>query len=154
MLTTELVIVMPMDDKSRRNFVDAIDVIGEERGSQHHEDRENCIRPILVYEAEAARIISELVIQRQTTCSTQALPRFVGIDLHPDAHTLVGDYATASPTSPALQTVRDADVILFGYESTGIPNNIAQLVNSWVQIPSRSSINVVAAMSIVLDALT
>jgi hypothetical protein len=154
MSTTELVIVMPMDDKSRRNVVDAVDFIGEERGSQHHEDRENCIRPILVYEAEAARIISELVIQRQTTCSTQALPRFVGIDLHPDAHTLVGDYATASPTSPALQTVRDADVILFGYESTGIPNNIAQLVNSWVQIPSRSSINVVAAMSIVLDALT
>ena len=43
MSTTELVIVMPMDDKSRRNVVDAVDFIGEERGSQHHEDRENCI---------------------------------------------------------------------------------------------------------------
>ena len=51
--------------------------------------------------------------------------------------------------------MRDADVILFGYESTGIPSNIAdELVNSWVQIPSRSSINVVAAMSIVFDALS
>ena len=36
-----------------------------------------------------------------------------------------------------------------------IPSNIAdELVNSWVQIPSRSSINVVAAMSIVFDALS
>ena len=50
--------------------------------------------------------------------------------------------------------MKDANAILFGYESSGIPQEIAnKLLNSWIQIPSRSSINVVAAMSIILDAL-
>ena len=63
--------------------------------------------------------------------------------------------------------MREADAVVFGYKSTGIPralllattadddddNQQLLLLNGWVQIPSRSSINVVAAMSIVLDAL-
>ncbi|KAL3758136.1 hypothetical protein ACHAWU_004217 [Discostella pseudostelligera] len=155
-LSTELVIIMPttakdLNDKTRRNFDDAIDnfhqvVIGEEQGYQ---------RPTLICEEGAADMLHKMVVQRQAFLSTEAPPRIVGIDLHPDALTLNGDYATSTPISPALQSMRDADVILFGYESTGIPSNIAdELVNSWVQIPSRSSINVVAAMSIVFDALS
>jgi hypothetical protein len=155
-LSTKLVIIMPttaknQNDKTRRNFDDAIDnfrqvVIGEEQGHQ---------RPTLICEEDAAEMLHKMATQRQTSYSTQAPPRFVGIDLHPDALTLNGDYAIATPISPAFQTMRDADAILFGYESTGIPSYIAdELVNSWVQIPSRSSINVVAAMSIVFDALS
>ena len=50
--------------------------------------------------------------------------------------------------------LRHADAIVFGYESTGIPESISDvLLNGWIQIPSRSSINVVAAISIILDAL-
>jgi hypothetical protein len=68
--------------------------------------------------------------------------------LHPSALALDGDYRdTTVPISQALHNmVRNADAIIFGYESTGIPKG-------WVQIPGRSSINVVAAMSIILIAL-
>ncbi len=163
-LSSKLVIILPMiaiekKNETRRNFDDAIDnfykvVIGEEQGRQH-EDGNKSMRPTLVYEDDAADMISELAIRCQSSSSPQSRPQFVGIDMHPDALTLNGDYATATPISPALQAIRHADAILFGYESTGIPNTISEqlLLNRWVQIPSRSSINVVAAMSIVLDAL-
>jgi hypothetical protein len=163
-LSTKLVIILPTTaikkkNETRRNFDDAIDnfynvVLGEEQGSQHEYEKKS-MQPTLVHEDDAADMISELAIRCQLSSSPQSQPQFVGIDLHPDALTLYGDYATATPISPALQTIRQADAILFGYESTGIPNTISEqlLLNSWVQIPSRSSINVVAAMSIVLDAL-
>ena len=78
----------------------------------------------------------------------------VAIDLHPSALTLDGGYRdTAVPISPALHMISCADAIVFRYESTGIPKVLADSFYGWVQIPSRSSINVVAAMSIILDAL-
>lgn len=162
-LSIELIVIMPTTANEKQHnircsFDKAIDNfhqvdIGEELGIQL-KDKKTYMRPMLVYEDDAAETISELAIRRQSSSSTRALPRIIGIDLHPDALTLTGDYATAAPISPALQTMRDADAIIFGYESTGIPTIIAnRLLNGWVQIPSRSSINVVAAVSIVLDAL-
>ncbi|KAL3809236.1 hypothetical protein ACHAXA_005284 [Cyclostephanos tholiformis] len=94
---------------------------------------------------------------KSRTPPQQSSPRSsfaVGIDLHPTALTLEGSYnAMTSPISPALRAIWGAGAIVFGYESSGIPGVIADTLDSWVQIPSRSSINVVAAMSIVLDAL-
>ena len=81
--------------------------------------------------------------------SCSRLQSIVGIDLHPSALTLEGN----TSTSPALHKLKNADAIVFGYESTGIPDVLTKPLNDWVQIPSRSSINVVAAMSIIFDAL-
>lgn len=97
----------------------------------------------------------------------------VGIDLHPKALTLNGRrYCQPNPTiclrqtkaaenqnqqqqtkCPALRMMQQSDAIVFGYESTGIPEAMSEVLSGWVEIPSRSSINVVAAMSIVLDTL-
>ena len=78
-------------------------------------------------------------------------PSVVGIDLHHSALALEGD--CARKPSPALLKIRGADALVFGYESAGIPDTLGEEISEWVQIPSRSSINVVAAMSIVLDAM-
>ena len=72
----------------------------------------------------------------------------VGIDLHPDAATLSCDRSC-----PAADSMRSAGAVVFGYESSGLPPSLARAVGGWVQIPSRSSINVVASMSIIFDAL-
>lgn len=143
---SEVVVVMPVSageqyDKSRRNFNDAIDnfhkvIVGKERGRQQ-EDMKKHMRPTLVYEEGAAEMICEMIKERRlSTRTTQSLPQIVGIDLHADALILDGNYATKASTSPALQMLSDADAILFGYESTGIPQTIANLVlTNWVQIP-------------------
>ncbi len=129
-------------------------------------------RPTFVYEKHAVAVISGMIEQRRRASSSflfslyhsesRKLPPpvfplsslMVGIDLHPAALTLDGSYlVTASPISPAIRAIREAGAIVFGYESSGIPIAIAGTLDSWVQIPSRSSINIVAAMSIVLDAL-
>jgi hypothetical protein len=97
-------------------------------------------------------IISYMIEQRYAVSPSSSppptlSPSIVGVDLHPSALALDGDYRdTTVPISQALHMVRNADAIIFGYESTGIPKG-------WVQILSRSSINVVAAMSIILNAL-
>ncbi len=76
-------------------------------------------------------------------------PSIAGIDLHKNALTLSG----SDDACQAQVALVNANVIVFGYESTGIPQNIDGILNSWIQIPSRSSINLVAAMSIILDAM-
>ena len=150
------------NDKTLREFENAFDhfhkvIIDPERGNTNQR-----YRPTFVYEEHAAETIATMIQQRPSyaTQSPPSRPSIVGIDLHPDALTLHGDYVPSNPPTPtnqtippALQTMRNADAIVFGYESTGIPETIADKLNGWVQIPSRSSINVVAAMSIVLDAL-
>lgn len=164
----------PIEEEERKNgkpgrgntlseFENAIDhfheVIIDPDKSNGHNHNQKC-RPTFVCEEHAAEEISKIIKQRQLN-STQGKPpsgisgpSVVGIDLHPDALTLNGDYAIPDQTiSLALSAMRNADAIVFGYESTGIPEQISNELNSWVQIPSRSSINVVAAMSIVLDAL-
>ena len=54
---------------------------------------------------------------------------------------------------PAADTIRNAGGIVFGYESSGVPPSLARAVGGWVQIPSRSSINVVASMSIIFASI-
>ncbi len=146
------------DEVRLREFEDAVNnfhevVVGADRG------RDGSHRPTFAHEEHAAGIISYMIKQRYTVSPSSSppstrSPSIVGIDLHPSALTLDGDYRdTTVPISPAVHMVRNADAIIFGYESTGIPKVLADSLNGWVQIPSRSSINVVAAMSIILDAL-
>lgn len=148
-------------DKLLRDFEEAVDHFHKVIINPNGDKNELCHRPTFVYENEAAEQIPLIVEQRQAQTMQSTASNYqhslVGIDLHPDALTLQGDYATTSSTehtvSPALRLMRDADAIVFGYESSGIPDTVANQLNGWVQIPSRSSINVVAAMSIIQDAL-
>jgi len=114
----------------------------------------------------------DLSTSSSATPSLQDLS-LVGIDLHPKALTLHGRHyyqpnsticqRQAKPAENqnqqqqtkcrALRMMRRSDAIVFGYESTGIPKALSEVLSGWVEIPSRSSINVVAAMSIVMDAL-
>ncbi|KAL3764749.1 hypothetical protein ACHAW5_011300 [Stephanodiscus triporus] len=162
---SDVVVVLPniagageqRDNIRLREFEDAVNkfhevVVGadRERGGSH--------RPTFAHEKHAAVIISNMIEQRYPLSSlspphSSRSPSMVAIDLHPSALNLDGGYRETGPISPALHMIRNADAIVFGYESTGIPKVLADSVNGWVQIPSRSSINVVSAMSIVLDAL-
>lgn len=102
-------------------------------------------RPTFAVEADAVRAATSLAAGRD---DDRRGPVLVGIDLHPDAATLSCDRAC-----PAADSMRNAGGIVFGYESSGVPPSLARAVGGWVQIPSRSSINVVASMSITFDAL-
>ena len=148
-LFSKVVIILPNDierDKTLSEFNDAIDNFHKLIIEQEDNGGTCVCRPTLVYEDQAVEKISSMI---DTSPSDQL--SIIGIDLHSDALTLKGDYRRHP--SQALQLMKDADAIVFGYESTGIPEVVSRLLNSWVQIPSRSSINVVAAMSIILDAL-
>ena len=164
-LLSNIVVVLPNVADGRRNaemrlreFEDAVDNF--HKVVVVNSDRENVEghRPTIVHEDRAFGVISDLMIERSHAMTTSAivtcsrLQSMVGIDLHPSALTLDGDYMLTA-TSPALRKIRSADAIVFGYESTGIPDILTNSLNDWVQIPSRSSINVVAAMSIIFDAL-
>lgn len=165
-LLSNIVVVLPnvvadgrrKDEIRLRQFVDAVDnfykvvVVNSDRGNVkcHH-------MPIILHEDRALEVIADMMIERSHAMSTSSaivpcseLQSMVGIDLHPSALILDGNYIT---TSPALRKLRNADAIVFGYESTGIPDVLTTPLNDWVQIPSRSSINVIAAMSIIFDAL-
>ena len=158
-LLSNIVVVLPnvitdgrrKDDIRLREFEDAVDNFYKVVVNFHH-------RPTIVHEDRAFQIISDMMSERSHAMTTSSaivccsrLQSMVGIDLHPSALTLGGNYMTT--TSPALRKLRNADAIVFGYESTGIPDVLTNPLNDWVQIPSRSSINVVAAMSIIFDAL-
>jgi hypothetical protein len=114
--------------------------------------------PTLMYEGDAVELIQARLQQQNGTDAILPSPvtesTVIGIDLHPTALTLSGSNYTSKILSPAQEALMNAGAIVFGYESTGIPPNIdEQLLKSYVQIPSRSSINLVAAMSIIFDAI-
>jgi hypothetical protein len=71
----------------------------------------------------------------------------VGFDLHEDAMTLSED------DDAAKTMLGCAGAVLLGYESDGIPDSFDAVVTQYVQIESRTSINVVAAFSIVLHTV-
>ena len=152
-LLSSVIVVMPSgNDKLMREYEGAIDnfhkvILGSRRGDGH--------RPVLVYEDEAPDLILSSIATQQHNGNQNYdnSPSIIGIDLHPKALTLNGDYQTQKTTT-AMQKLQTANAIVFGYEGSGIPYQISQdLLNGWLQVPSRSSINVVAAMSIVLDVL-
>jgi len=95
----------------------------------------------LVVSIEKAR---ELILKE---VSSSSFPNVVGFDLHKDAKTL------NEHSSDAKGLLSSAGAVILGYESDGIPPRIDQVVSQYVQIQSRTSVNVVAAFSIVLHAI-
>ena len=129
------------------------------------ENKHNFYRPKMFFEDEIIDSILSTISEKTSGEDIEALS-ILGIDLHQDALTLCGDYKLfnsnnwqlqpeikTTSTYRALKQLRDANAIVFGYESTGIPDSLVQYLNAWVQIPCRSSINVVASMSIIFDSL-
>jgi tRNA(Leu) C34 or U34 (ribose-2'-O)-methylase TrmL len=125
-------------------------------------------RPKIVYEDEIIEEMSNIsATSNKRNCADDQLSTLIGIDLHSHALTLDGAYRNyknpnrqhldhthqSTSTYLALQKLQNAQVLVFGYESTGIPEFIQSCLNEWIQIPCRSSINVVASMSIIFDAL-
>lgn len=158
-ILSNLIVVMPGDgDHSdiKQLFQKAVGHFREtilNQDSSNDEDADDGCLPTLTYEGEAVTLIHTRLNrhsgeQDRKTASPHE-PSIIGIDLHEIALTLSG----CDDTCQAQVALVNADVIVFGYESTGIPQNIDQILNSWIQIPSRSSINLVAAMSIILDAM-
>jgi tRNA(Leu) C34 or U34 (ribose-2'-O)-methylase TrmL len=119
-------------------------------------------RPTIVNEDECIDTISALGKSNDTSKQT-----LLGIDLHRNALTLSGDYEECkhvknlqqhlqqefNHTYYAMRELLKSRAIVFGYESTGIPECIQTYLNAWVQISSRSSLNVVASMAILFDAI-
>ena len=69
----------------------------------------------------------------------------IAIDLHPQAELL------------QLQTgntkLRNAHTIILGFEKSGIPSNLSHLANHYLQIPSRTSLNLVSTISIIFHVM-
>ena len=108
-------------------------------------------QPKLVYEDDSINTITAICSKTQTSA-------VIGIDINQNALALCGDYKRYKNESKyeqsfTLKQLQSASCIVFGYESTGIPECIQKYLNTWVQIPCRSSINIVASMSIIFDAL-
>ena len=159
---SNLIVVMPNNEERngslKQRFQGAIDhfrdTILRQENDESSEINDQDYLPMLMYEGDAVELIQARLQQQKGTReilpSPDTEPTLIGIDLHPTALTLSG----SNYTSPAQKALMNADAIVFGYESTGIPPNIdKQLLKSYVQIPSRSSINLVAAMSIIFDAI-
>ena len=163
---SNLIVVMPNNEDRngslKHRFQGAIDHFRDTILRQENDD--SCAinyqdyLPTLMYEDDAVELIQARLQQPSGTDVILPSPdtesTVIGIDLHPTALTLSGSNYTSTILSPAQKTLMNAGAIVFGYESTGIPPNIDErLLKSYVQIPSRSSINLVAAMSIIFDAI-
>ena len=70
--------------------------------------------------------------------------KIVAVDLHPDALTL------DKTNDGALSALRSAGAVIWGFEKDGIPDAIDEMAECYVQVRCRSSLNLVAAMSVVL----
>lgn len=156
---SNLIVVMPNNEERngslKQRYQGAIDhfrdTILRQENDESDKYNDQDYLPMLMYEGDAVELIRARLQQQN---GTDAEPTLIGIDLHPTALTLSGSNYTSKILSPAHEALMNAGAIVFGYESTGIPPNIdKQLLKSYVQIPSRSSINLVAAMSIIFDAI-
>ncbi len=158
-ILSNLIVIMPDDGEHsdiKQLFQGAVDHFREtilNQDSTNDEDADDGCLPTLTYEGEAVTLIQTRLnrhtMRQDGRTASPHDPSIVGIDLHKSALTLSG----SDNACQAQVALVNADVIVFGYESTGIPQIIDEILNSWIQIPSRSSINLVAAMSIILDAM-
>jgi len=81
--------------------------------------------------------------------------KIVAVDLHPNALTLDADGVdvdTIQDPMMALNLLTSCDALIWGFEKDGIPAKLDVLSNEYVQVRCRSSLNIVAAMSIVMHA--
>ena len=95
---------------------------------------------------EARELIVKDIIDSSCS-SSSSFPDIIGFDLHENAMTLSGN------NKDAKRILESARAVILGYESDGIPQPINEIISHYVQIQSRTSINIVAAFSIVLHAI-
>lgn len=72
------------------------------------------------------------------------IKNIVSIDLHPNAISYV--------YNRHINELNNC-IVIFGFESTGIPQSLLALSNTFIQLEARSSINVIATASIILSSL-
>lgn len=100
------------------------------------------------FEHDRKSIFPKVISIENASIELALLSRVVGIDLHEDAKTLVAYDNTA------ISILASAQAIVFGFESDGIPEKVNQCIFQYVQVQSRTSINVVAAVAIFLHAIS
>jgi len=97
---------------------------------------------------ERIAFLSETSIDSGASAAIKSLEanmlKIIAVDLHPEAYTLGGEGAVYNHNFAA---------IMWGFESDGIPPLLTELATDWVQIESRTSVNVVVAVSILLHVI-
>ncbi|KAL3936240.1 MAG: hypothetical protein SGBAC_008398 [Bacillariaceae sp.] len=129
----QLVIICKSEDVARRFAMEAKKFIAK-NFFKHTESKK-------ARAAWAPRVLS--VAEAVDFVAKEVAPSpVVGFDLDDDA-------ATLSETNSDAKTLLDtAGAVLLGYESDGIPKQLDAILAHYIQIDSRTSINVVAAFSI------
>ena len=135
-------VVVETFDKAAKEFVSKNFLKREERRQKQQQQdgidfNTSCCYHPKVVSIENAKTIFE------------SLSNIVGIDLHENAVTLDG----INTNSEAMTILGSAGAIIFGFESDGIPGQFNKSISQYVQVQSRTSINVVAAVAIFLHAL-
>ena len=90
--------------------------------------------------------IEDTVVLLRHECSG----KIVAVDLHADALTLDEPSNNQGVDMSALSAVQSAGAVIWGFEKDGIPSAIDSMAGCYVQVRCRSSLNLVAAMSVVL----
>lgn len=90
--------------------------------------------------------IEDTVVLLRHECSGE----IVAVDLHADALTLDEPSNNQGVDMSALSAVQSAGAVIWGFEKDGIPSAIDSMAGCYVQVRCRSSLNLVAAMSVVL----
>ena len=90
--------------------------------------------------------IEDIVVLLRRECSGA----IVAVDLHADALTLDEPSDDQGVDMSALSALQSAGAVILGFEKDGIPGAIDSMADCYVQVRCRSSLNLVAAMSVVL----
>jgi hypothetical protein len=159
----QLVVVCKLDSTVERFRLEAINFISKnffkrkkkKSSSSHANKNEDEDESLLSSSLYFPRVVSikearELIVKDiiNSSCpSLSSFPNVIGFDLHENAMTL------SENNEDAKLILESAGAVILGYESDGIPQPINEIISQYVQIQSRTSVNVVAAFSIVLHAI-
>lgn len=97
-------------------------------------------------DAPRVETIDDTVRLLRTECDG----KIVAVDLHDDALTLDDDNENTNEQVSALSILRSTKAVIWGFEKDGIPPPIDRLAARYIQVRCRSSLNLVAAMSVVM----
>jgi len=108
------------------------------------------VRVVSIEEAREI-LVNDIVHSSQPQQHSEKI--VIGFDLHEHAHTLGQSNNNNHHDNPTNVILGSAGAVILGYESDGIPDKLQQLISHYVQIQSRTSVNVVAAFSIALHEI-
>jgi hypothetical protein len=160
----QLVVVCKLDSTVERFRLEAINFISKnflkqkkKKSSSSHANKnededESLLSSSLSYfprvvSIEEARDLIVKDIINSSCSSSSSFSNVIGFDLHENAITL------SENNKDAKLILESAGAVILGYESDGIPPPINEIISQYVQIQSRTSVNVVAAFSIVLHTI-